>query len=100
MQTVEEDDKSDCLQQQQKEEILTFFSKLKFLRVSRLLLKLAAVAKNRDANYEATIAQFGFLEDAAIHVMSRGDYNYKEPITCPFHNMVTHSIKTIDKLNL
>jgi len=65
-----------------------FIFSIKLVKVAQLLLKLAGVARKRTPSYKPPVAVFDYLEQAALHVLASGDWDYKANITCAFHNLV------------
>jgi hypothetical protein len=71
----------------ERSEYVRFFEKVKLCKLEVLLLKLARAAKARDQDYNHVIALYN-MEGAAKRVLDEGCFDYREDITCSFHNQV------------
>ncbi|XP_021947381.1 protein maelstrom homolog isoform X1 [Folsomia candida] len=70
----------------------SFVDTLKFYKLPKLILRLASFANRLNPSYNNVLVKQK-LELSAASIVNKGCYDYKDEITCVFHQEVTASLK-------
>jgi len=81
------------LNEEEGKEMDDFINKLQFVKLPKLLLKFAGIAKSRNEDYNSLIALDNTLVESAKSILTHPRYNFNRNITCNYHNQYGPSLK-------